>query len=855
MIRVPTTRLDLIRILARRQSCRCCYSTSNEPPTWRATKRKRRFPTLNLALKNSDPITNVIKTIIGKKDTPNEPKKTLSGIYDRSLEFKPVKPPRQRSKKRIMPKKKTPDGEMRDLISYIKGEKRMQTDESSEYYEREHFEREEDDSPKSYFKDELPNNEFLVKEDGNIETMVDYQRFISKCIYYEIGLDGHIGSNAKIENEEEGRFSTNVVIDGQIKKALGFNGRPFESTNQAFFLVTDGEFRCCKIESYDFGDDVLEVKATLFPWEESSAFKEMVQNYQGSKFRIVPCPNSLNVAIFRLRDLPYSKFQNLFLSKPLAIKEASDEAPKEKPLLVDPVFKNLNDSQQRFIKSALSNPLTVLRGPPGTGKTETIFQFIINYLERARSNELFERYELPNVAVKENGVKKKDLKPRVLVVAGSNVAVDNILAKLIKLNKIAPLRILSSAQKDGYDRESEFGPYCLHNIVLSQYIEENPDQLGVGFSGVQDPEKFADNLMGDSSNWKLAKKSLEVVLNAEVILTTTYISASALLKKVNIDCIIMDESSQVSEIDSILPLAREEIKKVVLVGDENQLQPFAGNSDATKSSLFDQIIQSEETFGQWIQMLDTQYRMHPAISAFSIEKIYENKLKDGVDANDRILDNGPGPLVFVDYWSKYQVIPELKEMKNGKSFLNRGEAKLIVEIIKKLMYSTSLKLNEIGIVTPYAAQKDHIAHVLGKDRLINPRGDRALGDFASSEGFVRKRKETMKVVNGIMIGSIDVFQGHEKPVIIFSTVRSNDDGETGFLKSKRRLNVGITRAQYSLIMVGNYKCLQDSDPFLDDMLRHFETRGRIIETDEFLKEKWTNDGGDTTASSAATGIS
>jgi len=183
-------------------------------------------------------------------------------------------------------------------------------------------------------------------------------------------------------------------------------------------------------------------------------------------------------------------------------------------------------------------------------------------------------------------------------------------------------------------------------------------------------------------------------------------------------------------------------------------------------------------------LLDTQYRMHPAISEFPNQTFYDGRLIDGVTAADR---PNPAGLLWNDWEVPIAFLPvngdELLS-PDGASKENPAEAGWAARLLDNLLEPGDLTHSDIGIITPYAGQV------------------RAIRDA------IPERNEAVEV------RTVDGYQGREKEVIIFSCVRSNPDGNVGFLADPRRLNVALTRARRGLIVIG--------DP---DTLRNDETWG------------------------------
>ncbi|EGV66090.1 P-loop containing nucleoside triphosphate hydrolase protein [Yamadazyma tenuis ATCC 10573] len=271
------------------------------------------------------------------------------------------------------------------------------------------------------------------------------------------------------------------------------------------------------------------------------------------------------------------------------------------------------------------------------------------------------------------------------------------------------------------------------------------------------------------------------------------------------------------------------VDKFVFVGDQKQLSSFTQVSNLSLS-LFERVLLNG-TY-QKPHMLDTQYRMHPSISAFSRHKFYNDLLKDGITAEQRTMNSIDRPVMFWDTQGKCseeRVRIRTRE-DNGYTYSNPGEISYIVDILQNLIYDKQVDKSTIGIITPYRGQRDLISKVLSENELINPTKEEIKVDVDRDDIYNDSKPVTIHTVSGIMIASIDAFQGREKDFIIFSCVRSNDTRKIGFLNDERRLNVAITRARYGLFLIGDHQTL-DQDPLWHQYLDHLGSREFINRTD------------------------
>ena len=186
-------------------------------------------------------------------------------------------------------------------------------------------------------------------------------------------------------------------------------------------------------------------------------------------------------------------------------------------------------------------------------------------------------------------------------------------------------------------------------------------------------------------------------------------------------------------------------------------------------------------------MLKEQYRMHPIISQFPSMQYYDGALINGVQAEERLAPTG---LIWPDFEQPVAFLPiEGGEVvaEDGHSRANPAEASWVVRVLDMLLNPGDLKNTDIGIISPYNGQVRAILDLLEQS------GGTALGERW----------------HGVEVRSVDGYQGREKEVIILSTVRSNSEGEIGFLDDARRLNVAVTRAKRGLIIIGDPNTLKN----------------------------------------------
>lgn len=436
---------------------------------------------------------------------------------------------------------------------------------------------------------------------------------------------------------------------------------------------------------------------------------------------------------------------------------------------VDP---SLNDSQKDAIRFALaSREIALIHGPPGTGKTHTLIELILQLL-------------------------KQNL--RLLVCGPSNISVDNIVERLVP-HKVPMVRLGHPARllPGVLNHSLEVLTRTSDAAALVRDIREEMDAKQASIRKTRNGRE-RKAIYGEMKELRKDYKVREakcvdgLVRESKVVLATLHGAGGFHLKNQRFDVVIVDEASQALEAQCWVPLLSSGAEKLVLAGDHLQLPPTIKslNSKAakkegkeTKKATKDDDVKLETTLfdrmlamhGSSIKrMLTTQYRMHEKIMAFPSAALYENKLIAAEAVKERLLKDLPydmeetedtkEPLVFWDTQggdfpekTDDDDEPKSKAKSLGESKSNEHEAAIVKKHVQDLV-DAGLKPEDIAIVTPYNGQLALLSQTL---------------------------KEQFP---GIELGSVDGFQGREKEAVIVSLVRSNPSHEVGFLGEKRRLN-------------------------------------------------------------------
>ncbi|NWX86871.1 SETX helicase, partial [Nothoprocta pentlandii] len=540
----------------------------------------------------------------------------------------------------------------------------------------------------------------------------------------------------------------------------------------------------------------------------------------------------------------------------------NDFYPRDMPLSaesdVSPVhMKDYNKDQKRAINTAYAivkqHPtvpkICLIHGPPGTGKSKTIVGLLSRVLrENARNEKTTQKL---NSRIKQN---------RFLVCAPSNAAVDELMKKIIIefkekcQNRQEPLGNCGDIQlvRLGAEKSisSEVRGFSLDKQVehrmkrklpnRDQDIQKRKEALDQKLDMLSRQrarhrcEKREVNQLLDDEIGRLSKErqqlasqlkevrgcsqkiQADILLESDIICCTLSTSGGILLKSAfsrqgldPFSCVIVDEAGQSCEVETLIPLIHR-CNKLVLVGDPKQLPPTVKSQKAQDygydQSLMARLhrhlerqVQQNICSSLPVVQLTVQYRMHPDICLFPSSYVYGRTLKtDKATEENRCSSEWPfQPYLIFD-------VRDGREERDNDSFSNPQEVKLVIELIKAIKEKKKdFGLRQIGIITPYSAQKKKIQEEL----------ERVFKNNSSGE-----------------VDTVDAFQGREKDCIIVTCVRANSSkGSIGFLASLQRLNVTITRARFSLFILGRLETLMENEDW-NKLIQDAEKRGAIIKT-------------------------
>lgn len=402
----------------------------------------------------------------------------------------------------------------------------------------------------------------------------------------------------------------------------------------------------------------------------------------------------------------------------------------------------LNDAQKEAVKAALAdnNPLVLIHGPPGTGKTQTLLE-IIRQLEKQNK--------------------------KLLVCGPSNLSVDNIVERASDIKRLVrlghPARITEKAQTRSYE-------YLLSQRNDFEVVRDIKSQLDVLVRAISTRKATRDEYlqireMRKDLRTREMKVAEEFLRSRNVVCCTLTGADDRIIRESEFDVVIIDEASQALEAESWIALLKG--KRVILAGDHQQLPPTVMNVKAEKTlqlSLFERLIRLHPGCSL---LLNVQYRMHERIMKWSNDLFYNTKLIAHNSVKDRCVDDLP-TFMIIDT-AGFDMREDPAEEEDSKS--NRFELDLA---IKHALNLVDQGVRDIAIIAPYSAQ------VLQLWDQVN---------------------QNNKLKDCVEVGTVDSFQGREKDAIIYSFVRSNDEQEIGFLCELRRSNVAITRARMHVCLI------------------------------------------------------
>ncbi|CAD6186325.1 unnamed protein product [Caenorhabditis auriculariae] len=461
----------------------------------------------------------------------------------------------------------------------------------------------------------------------------------------------------------------------------------------------------------------------------------------------------------------------------------------------EPLFPNkLNEVQRKALNMAMNNKrnMVYVHGPPGTGKTKTLTEIIVNMIKR-------------NI--------------KMIVCAPTHVAVENVFD--MTKSRLQSLGINTDLLYPAMHEDEEV-------LMRSSHFQNMIDQ--------RKNAELAENKENENAALREMDRLRNKIIANRLEMTMAYFSTitKTALPKLHAngfdaEVVVIDEAAQILD-ENIWPVIHKS-ERVILAGDHHQLPPVIKKdrkkeADKTLLNRFD-----EETLPLKNNkiMLMKQYRMNENIMKWSSKCFYDDQLEADASVANRHLEAFTteencavlGPLVFADYYldvANYESICEkYSERVSVSSKCNEGEAELVCLHLIRLL-NAGIAPGAIGIITPYSAQVETIRSLM-QSLCVTERCD----------PLIRLTPEIQRKALEVHVDTVDAFQGQERDVIIISFVRNNKNYNIGFLSDVKRINVAITRAKLQVMMIGSSQLLWHSGvPAYQDLLRTVKEHGCFI---------------------------
>jgi DNA polymerase III delta prime subunit len=484
-----------------------------------------------------------------------------------------------------------------------------------------------------------------------------------------------------------------------------------------------------------------------------------------------------------------------------------------------PINTGLDQSQLAAVEHALSAAdVALIHGPPGTGKTTAVVEYIAQEVARGA---------------------------RVLACTASNIAVDDLVERLMKVRDKLPAGSGASAKIVRLGHPARLLPSVLDasleaqvlrsdNSALARDCEKECRQLRARLLKLG-PKDRAERGEARRELRRLAKEEKarqrkavdEVIRGSNVVCATLAGALSYSLRHECFDVVVIDEAAQALEAACWGAMLKG--RKAVLAGDHLQLPPTVLSDAAARGGLSETLF--ARVHAKWgaagvARMLTVQYRMNEHIMRWASDELYEGRLTASPsvayhtlnDAGDgtsgRNLTGGGGgggggthhPVLMLVDTAGCDMEEHCEEEGDSKD--NPGEAAAVMALVRRLIRSGAVAAEDIGVITPYSAQV----------------------------GVLRDMRAADDSLARLEISTVDGFQGREKEAVVISAVRSNPRGEVGFLSDVRRMNVAVTRARRHCCLVCDTDTVARVNPFLQRLVAHFEAHGEYLSAAELEDE-------------------
>ncbi|KAI0343647.1 RdRP-domain-containing protein [Trametopsis cervina] len=412
---------------------------------------------------------------------------------------------------------------------------------------------------------------------------------------------------------------------------------------------------------------------------------------------------------FAVEGMECCRFNDIITGDAEEVTEAVQTEETEDEDMQD-VLATLNPSQREAVAAAKMGRMSLIWGPPGTGKTTVVVQILLRFL-------------------------RQDPEARLLMTASTHNAVDNVLERFVAEN-----------ERDRLLPDDQILRAATESSRVNKALQRFTVDARLGGSLNDDP--------------RLIQKAEKRVKEARIVFTTCTGAGLGIVRKSNFEIVLIDEASQITEPAAMIPLVK-------------------GCQTAVM----------------------TQYRFSEAVARFPSTEFYEGRLETGSTVDDAVaslaissfrwpeVDRKLSPVVFV---------PCTTEEDQGRSSkCNKGQVNLVKYILELLRAPAPVDDQPTDIPQTTTSQED----------LTKQLGQISIAILTPYSRQVKMLTEDLKLNEHTVVSTIDGFQGREADIVVYTTVRSNMEGDLGFLDDERRLNVAWTRPKLGLILVGDRRTL------------------------------------------------
>ena len=450
----------------------------------------------------------------------------------------------------------------------------------------------------------------------------------------------------------------------------------------------------------------------------------------------------------------------------------------EKRTFAPVAFPWLNKTQEQAVNEVLwAKDVEVVHGPPGTGKTTTLVEAIYETLHR---------------------------ETQVLVCAQSNMAVDWISEKLVDhgvpvLRIGNPSRVNDKMLSFTYERKFESHPDYPELWSIRKTIRQ-----------IKENRKRGDNVHQKIARLRDRANEIEMAINAQlfdearVVACTLVGAANKLLVRHKFSTLFIDEAAQALEPACWIAIRRA--SRVILAGDHQQLPPTIKCYEAMKQglgkTLMERIVENQPDA---VTLLKVQYRMNDDIMRFSSDWFYQGKVESDENVRHRSVLDFEHSIQWIDGNEIMQQVNEDLEKQGAY------EEKLDIDFTEQFVGENHGRINKAEAELVLTTLRNYIDKI-GKERFLAERLDVGIiSPYKVQTQYlrqqIRRREDFRPFRQVISANTVDGFQGQERDIILISLVRSNENGQIGFLSDLRRMNVAMTRARMKLIIFGDKQTL------------------------------------------------